>query len=112
MYERRHEKVAPPRVFIRRLANHILIAILLVAFALGIGILGYHFLGKLSWIDSLYEASMILSGMGPYSKLESSAAKIFASFYALFSGLVFIALIGIILSPVAHRILHIFHSEK
>ncbi|MEO0265169.1 MAG: hypothetical protein ABIM43_00970 [candidate division WOR-3 bacterium] len=93
------------------MAIHILFAIVLVIMALAIGMSGYHWLGGLNWVDSLYEASMILSGMGPFNKLESNAAKIFASVYALFSGLVFIALVGIILSPVAHRMLHIFHSR-
>lgn len=79
--------------------------------ALGIGILGYHFVGSLGWIDSLLEASMILGGMGPVSPPRSDAAKVFASFYALFSGLMFIGIAGVIVAPIAHRILHRFHLE-
>lgn len=111
MYERRHETVASKAVFLRRMVNHILVAFLLVVCALAIGVSGYHWLAGLSWVDSLYEASMILGGMGPFNRLDSNAAKIFASLYALFSGLVFIALIGIVLAPIAHRMLHIFHTE-
>ncbi|MEO0242043.1 MAG: hypothetical protein ABIM42_03260 [candidate division WOR-3 bacterium] len=93
------------------MVTHVLFAIVLVKIALAIGMLGYHWLGGLNWVHSLYEAFMILSGMGPFNKLESNVAKIFASVCALFSGLAFIALVGIILSPVAHRMLHIFHSR-
>jgi hypothetical protein len=76
---------------------------------LEIGVLGYHFLGGLSWIDSLLNASMILGGMGPVDPLHSSTAKIFASCYALFSGLAFIGIASLIVAPFAHRLLHRFH---
>jgi hypothetical protein len=80
--------------------------------ALLIGIAGYHWIDKLEWIDSLVEASMILGGMGPINPLRNDAAKLFASAYALFSGLVFIGVMGIVLTPLAHRILHKFHVEE
>jgi len=112
MYERKHQKLAPRSVFIKRVFIHIMLAILLVALALSLGISGYHWIGGLSWVDSLYEASMILGGMGPFNQIRSSGAKIFASGYALFSGLVFIALMGIILAPVVHRLLHRFHADE
>ena len=84
----------------------------LVLPALCMGIAGYHWIDELSWIDSLVEASMILGGMGPVSPLHSDAAKIFASAYALFSGLVFVGVMGLILTPLVHRILHKFHVEE
>ena len=84
----------------------------LVVPALCIGIAGYHWIDRLSWIDSLLEASMILGGMGPVNPLSSDAAKIFASGYALFSGLVLVGVMGIILTPIAHRVLHKFHVEE
>lgn len=112
MYERKHQKLAPRPVFIKRVLVHIMLAILLVTLALSLGIFGYHWIAGLSWVDSLFEASMILGGMGPFNQIKSSGAKIFASGYALFSGLVFIALIGIILAPVAHRLLHKFHADE
>jgi hypothetical protein len=80
--------------------------------SLAVGILGYHFLEGLSWIDSLLNASMILGGMGPIDGLKSTAAKIFASFYALFSGIVFLVIVGILVAPVVHRILHRMHLEE
>jgi hypothetical protein len=76
------------------------------------GAAGYHWLGGLPWVDSVMNASMILGGMGPVADLHSDAAKLFASFYALFSGLFFIVLAGFVLSPFAHRMLHRFHWEE
>ncbi len=109
--ERKHQKIAPFPVFIRRLAVYIAGAILLILVALFIGVAGYHWFAGLNWIDSLLNASMILGGMGPVNPLTTDGGKIFASVYALFSGLVFIAVIGIVLSPIAHRMLHKFHFE-
>ena len=109
MFERKHQKIAPVEVFIGRLAGCIAIAVLLIAAALFIGIAGYHWIAGFNWIDSLLNASMILGGMGPVNALATTGAKIFASLYALFSGLVFIAVIGIVFSPIVHRMLHKFH---
>jgi hypothetical protein len=85
---------------------------ILLSLALIIGILGYHFLAGLSWVDSILEASMILTGMGPVSVLASTGAKLFASVYALVSGTVFLLATGILVSPVIHRVLHRFHVER
>lgn len=112
MFEHRHQKIAPPHVFIKRLFGYIAGAILLILLSLFIGIAGYHYLAGLSWVDSLLNASMILGGMGPVNMLTTANAKIFASLYALFSGLVFIAVIGIIFSPIVHRMLHRFHVDE
>lgn len=86
-------------------------AALLILVSLLIGIAGYHWIAGFGWLDSLLEASMILGGMGPVKELHSSGAKVFASLYALFSGLVFIAVMGFVLGPVAHRLLHSFHLD-
>src|SRR6185503_5571573 len=83
----------------------------LLAVALGIGMIGYHFLEHLAWLDAFANAAMILSGMGPLAPLETSAGKFFAGCYALFSGLLFLSVAGIILAPLAHRLLHKFHLE-
>jgi len=83
-----------------------------VFFALGIGMVGYHHFEKMSWIDSFANAAMILSGMGPLGPLATNAGKLFAGFYALFSGLVFIVVTGILLAPAAHRLMHRFHTES
>ena len=95
----------------RRVVRHLLLALLVVGIALAIGIFGYHFIARLGWIDSLLNASMILGGMGPVDPLKSNAAKIFASFYALFSGLAFIGIASLMVAPFAHRLLHRFHIE-
>jgi hypothetical protein len=112
MFERKHEKIAPLSVFVRRMAASVLLAGLLVAVALSIGISGYHWIAGFGWVDSLLEASMILGGMGPVNQLTTKGAKIFASGYALFSGLMFIAVLGIVLAPVTHRLLHKFHIDE
>jgi hypothetical protein len=112
MYERKQQKIAPASVFMKRMVVHILMAVFLSAVALFIGIAGDHWIAGLGWADSLLEASMILGGMGPINPVMTTGAKIFASGYALFSGLVFIALIGIVLAPAVHRMLHTFHADE
>ena len=111
-YERRQDQLAPRSVFIKRIIASLLVALGLIVTALAIGIVGYHIIGGLGWIDSLLEASMILGGMGPVHELRDDASKVFASIYALFSGLIFIAVMGIVLSPVAHRVMHKFHIDE
>ena len=111
-FERKNDRLAPAAVFIKRLLASLGVALCLIAVALSIGIAGYHILGRFNWIDSLLEASMILGGMGPVNELSNNAVKIFASAYALFSGLMFIAVMGIVLAPVVHRILHKFHVDE
>jgi hypothetical protein len=111
MFEGRREKLAPFSVFLKRLLGFGAISLGLVLLVLIIGIAGYHWLGELDWVDSLLEASMILGGMGPVNPLKTTAVKFFASGYALFSGLVFIAVMGLLLTPVVHRMLHKFHVE-
>src|SRR5437867_79498 len=112
MYERRHERLAPLGVFLRRILFSLGIAIGMIAVALSIGIAGYHWIAGFGWIDSLLEASMILGGMGPVNQLSNPGAKVFASAYALFSGLMFIGIIGVALSPIVHRMLHKFHLDE
>lgn len=113
MYEHHKQPLASTKVFVRRVALNIFIALLLLLFSLGIGILGYHFLGKLSWIDSLLNSSMILGGMGPVDRMETDAAKIFASIYAIYSGVILLASVGVLATPIFHRFLHLFHlAEK
>lgn len=112
MFERKHETVASRVVFAKRMAGAVGLSLGLILPALFIGIAGYHWIDKLDWVDSLLEASMILGGMGPVNPLRNDAAKIFASGYALFSGLMLIGVMGIILTPITHRLLHKFHLEK
>lgn len=112
MYEHHSQPLLPRAAFLLRLASHAGIALGVVAGSLAIGILGYHFLESLAWIDALVNAAMILGGMGPVDALHTSAGKLFASFYALYSGIVFLLAVGIIFAPIFHRILHHFHLES
>ena len=111
MYEPRNRPLLSRAKFARRVARHGLVALAAIAIALGIGVIGYHSLADLGWSDSLLNASMILGGMGPVDPLRSSTAKIFASCYALFSGLAFIGIASLMVVPFAHRLLHRFHVE-
>jgi hypothetical protein len=112
VYERKKAHPLHRREFARRIGLHLLIATVVVACALGIGIVGYHVWGGLDWLDSLLNASMILGGMGPVDPITTVAGKLFASFYALFAGLVFIGLSGFLLAPFLHRLMHRFHWEE
>ena len=94
-----------------RLARHGLLAFGLIAGSLFIGVAGYHYFEGFSWLDSLVNASMILGGMGPVNPLQTTAGKLFASFYALYSGMVFLIAAGVVFAPVFHRVMHHFHLE-
>ena len=106
-----HPRLMPRHLFYRRVARSALIAWLLIGGSLGIGVLGYHFAAGLGWLDSLLNASMILTGMGPVDPVTSPAGKWFASAYALFSGVAFLTIVAVLLAPVVHRFLHRFHLE-
>ena len=112
MYEKRHEPLLPVRDFMRRILRSMLVSLAIVLFALGMGILGYHLTEHLPWLDALLNASMILGGMGPVDSLHTVAGKLFASFYALFSGLVFVGAASVLLAPLLHRLLHHFHIDE
>lgn len=99
------------QVFWRRFLQNAAIAVGIIGSSLGIGIVGYHVTEGLPWLDALVNASMILSGMGPVDPLRHAAGKWFASFYALFSGVMFITTVGVLFAPVFHRYLHRFHLE-
>jgi hypothetical protein len=97
--------------FTQRMFQYSLLTAGIILFSLGIGILGYHYLESLSWIDSLLNASMILGGMGPVNALQTDAGKLFASIYALYSGIVLLASVGVLAAPIFHRFMHRFHLE-
>jgi hypothetical protein len=108
-FEKKHQPLADRSRFLKRMFWYFLGSVLLMSFSLGLGVLGYRYFAELSWVDSLLNASMILTGMGPVSEMRSDAAKIFASVYALFSGVIFLSATAVVLSPIFHRILHRFH---
>jgi hypothetical protein len=112
MYEHKSEPLLPFERFARRLLGHFIVALGVIFGSLGVGVAGYHFLEKLPWLDALLNASMILGGMGPVDAIRTPAGKLFASLYALFSGVVFLVIVGIVIAPVGHRLLHSLHLEK
>ena len=111
-FEHRAQPVVPPRQFIIRLAQSGIIALAVIVVSLFIGMVGYHILEGLRWIDAFLNASMLLGGMGPVNTPVTFGGKLFAGLYALYCGLAVILVAGIILAPVAHRILHRFHMES
>ena len=111
MFEHRSEPLASQSEFARRMLRYGSVSVGIILFSLGIGMAGYHYLESLPWIDALLNASMILGGMGPVNPLQTNAGKIFASFYALYSGIILLASVGVLAAPVFHRLLHHFHLE-
>jgi hypothetical protein len=113
MYERQHTPPLNMGRFLKRMALHGCAALAVIAVSLVIGMFGYRHLGQeMSWLDAFLNAAMILSGMGPVDADKlSDPGKLFAGLYALYSGVVFIAVMGILLAPVVHRVLHRFHWE-
>lgn len=111
MYERKGDKLLPFPRFLGRVGFSLLLALGLATVALLLGTLGYHYVAELGWIDAELNAAMILTGMGPVDPMRSTASKIFASVYALFGGIVFLTSVGIVLSPVFHRVVHRFHLD-
>jgi hypothetical protein len=116
MYEHKKQKLVPKNIYFKRVQKNILYAILFLSICLSIGIVGYKYtVPEFTWYDSLLNASMILSGMGPVIDANihlTNTAKVFASIYALFSGIAFISTIGLIITPIAHRFFHKLHLEE
>ena len=112
MYEHHTDPVLPRDAFLRRVSGHVVVSIGIVAISLAIGTAGYHWFGRLHWLDAFENASMILTGMGPVDTMESSGAKLFAALYALYSCIVFLAAVGVMAAPFLHRILHRLHVEE
>jgi hypothetical protein len=111
MFEAKTKPLLPRASYYARLARSAAIGLLVTAIALGTGMLGYHQFEGMPWIDAFANAAMILSGMGPLAPLATAGGKLFAGFFALFSGLVFVVVMGIVFAPVVHRYMHRFHLE-
>ncbi len=111
MYEHKSKPLLSQKAFYARFAWSVATTAGIIAFSLFMGSAGYHYLGELPWIDALLNASMILAGMGPVDTIRSTAAKLFASFYALYSGIAFLTMVAILVAPLLHRFLHKFHME-
>jgi hypothetical protein len=109
MYERKHRRPLTPTEFAVRMTWHFAVAAALVGVSLFVGMYGYHHFEGLSWLDGFVNAAMLLGGMGPVNELHTEAGKLFAGIYALYAGLVFLIVAGVLLAPVIHRIAHKIH---
>ena len=111
MFEHPSQPLLPHPLWLQRLARSGALAGSIIGLSLGLGAAGYHWLAGLGWLDATLNAAMILAGMGPVDRLDGDAAKLFAIFYALFSGVVFIGTAGVLVAPWAHRLLHRMHAD-
>jgi hypothetical protein len=109
--EHRKQKVIPITPFLIRVGRYGVFALLLIFISVMMGTVGYHRIGHLQWIDSFHMACMILTGMGPVAEMATDNAKLFSSFYALYSGVAFLSITAIIFAPIIHRLLHILHVQ-
>lgn len=110
--EHKTEKIIPLPKFFIRVARFAIFAFLLILFSEAIGVVGYHWLSHLSWIDSFHMSSLILTGMGPVVEMKTDGAKIFSSFYALYSGIAFLTISAVFFTPIVHRLLHILQLDR
>ena len=111
MFEHKSQPLLPLLAFFARMTRSVGVVAGIVAFSLWLGSAGYHYLGGLPWIDALLNASMILTGMGPVDPLSNASAKLFTTFYALYSGIAFLTVMAVLVAPLLHRFLHKFHLE-
>ena len=111
-FEHRKQKVAPLKQFLIRMSRYALFSVLLIFFSVIVGTIGYHFFGQLKWLDSFHMSCMILTGMGPVVEMKTALAKLFSSFFALYSGVAFLSITAVFFAPIVHRLLHILHVEK
>jgi hypothetical protein len=112
VYEHRCKPPLSRRLFLWRLLRHFAFAALLLVLSLWAGMLGYEYYEHLPWRDAFLNASMLLGGMGPVNNPVTPAGKLFAGCYALYAGLLFLVTSTIILAPMVHRILHLFHCDE
>ena len=111
-FENRSRPLLTKKDFYIRVLRYTGFSFVLIIASLIIGVLGYHYLNDLDWLDALVNASMILTGMGPVDPLKNDAAKWFASFYAIFSGVAFLSIVAVFFSPIVHRFLHKHHLDE
>jgi hypothetical protein len=112
MYESRLHPPLPLSRFLRRLMLHAMFSLALIVGSLAIGMAGYGYYEHLPWRDGFLNSAMLLGGMGPVDPPRTDGGKLFAGFYALYAGLVFIIGVSVVLAPVIHRVLHKFHWDQ
>ena len=111
VFEHRREALLPRHLFLRRMARSTALSLAFVAGSLALGMLGYRGAEGLPWLDAFLNAAMILTGMGPVSEMHTTAGKMFAGCYALFSGVAFLTAVAVLFAPLFHRFLHRFHLD-
>jgi hypothetical protein len=112
MYESRHAPLASRHRFVRRLLNHFVLSMGVVALSLLVGIGGYRYFEGLDWLDAYLNAAMLLGGMGPVNPIRTTGGKVFAGLYALYAGMIVLVAASILIAPAFHRFLHRFHLEE
>jgi hypothetical protein len=110
-FEHKKQKVASLSSFAKRLVKHAMLVLILIFISVAIGVFGYKYFADLNWIDSFHMACLILTGMGPVVEMKTTGAKLFSSFYALYSGVAFLSITAVFFAPIIHRLLHILHVE-
>lgn len=111
MFEHKDSPLLSARDFYVRLGRCFALMLVILVFSLALGTIGYHHFGKLAWIDALENAAMILTGMGPVTPMTTDGGKLFATFYALYSGVAFLTSVAVLAAPVVHRFMHKFHMD-
>ena len=112
LFERKHDPLIARGQFLGRMGLAFAVTMGIVVGSLAMGTAGYHFIGGLHWIDAVHNSAMILTGMGPVDPMRTTAGKLFASFYALYSGIAFLSMTAVLLAPIIHRALHKFHLDE
>jgi len=111
-FESKNKAVLPFSKFLHRVLRFFVYSLIMIILSVGVGTLGYSYFGGLSTVDAFYNACMILTGMGPVNVMQTNEAKIFSSFYALFSGIAFLSTVAVLFAPAAHRFLHLLHIDE
>lgn len=111
MYESKNEPLMPGRHFTLRLLRHVGLAAIIVGITLSVGVLGHLWLEPIHWHDAILNISLILAGIGPFIMPATVAGKLFFALYSVLVGLVFVAALGLVLAPLAHRLVHKFHLD-
>ena len=112
VYEPKVHPPIPSEWFARRVLLHAAAALAVLAFSLAMGMAGYEHFEELAWRDAFLNAAMLMGGMGPVDAPRTNGGKVFAGFYALYAGLVFLAAAGLVFAPIMHRLLHKFHWQQ
>lgn len=111
MYESKDQELLSRSAFLKRVAVHVVAALALAAIAMILGILGHMIFEDISFHDAVMNTAFVLGGIGLITVPSTAMGKLFIALYSFMTGLFFVASIGVILAPLAHRIIHKFHLD-